>query len=125
MVTGGGVGNVIDAVHLNLPCFANRASRVRAIVANKLAAEKRELTLDYLRRGFSPPAFQVFGGFNYQAVLANPTLRRISRMLDEPLHGDRRQGRAHHPPCANRCRFDPARYRAVAGSLAADRHQQP
>jgi len=60
---------------------------VRAILVNKLMAEKRERTLDYLRRAFADVPLQVLGGFNYQPILANPTLRRIAKVLDLPLHG--------------------------------------
>ncbi|NIP49814.1 MAG: cobyrinic acid a,c-diamide synthase, partial [Phycisphaerae bacterium] len=30
----------------------------------------------------------MIGGFNYQPILANPTLRRISQILDIELHGN-------------------------------------
>lgn len=97
MVTGGGVGNVIDAVHLNLALFREQGVEVRGIVANKLNPDKRDQTLDYLRRGLARQPFEVLGGFNFQPVLANPTLRRISRILDEPLYGNRRDaGRIIH-----------------------------
>ncbi|MDO3378847.1 phosphotransacetylase family protein [Geoalkalibacter halelectricus] len=88
MVTGGGVGNVIDAVHLNLALFEKEGAEMRAILANKIIAEKREITLDYLRRGLAQESLKVLGGFNYQPVLANPTLRRIARVVNVPLQGD-------------------------------------
>jgi BioD-like phosphotransacetylase family protein len=90
MVTGGGVGNVVDAVYLNLALFEKEGVEVHAILANKLVPEKREITLDYLRKAFAGEPFRVFGAFNFQPVLANPTLQRISRLLDLPLHGNRR-----------------------------------
>lgn len=90
MVTGGGVGNVVDAVYLNLALFEKEGVEVHAILANKLVPEKRDITLDYLRKAFAGEPFRVFGAFNYQPVLANPTLQRISRLLDLPLHGNRR-----------------------------------
>src|SRR5210317_1137056 len=55
MVTGGGIGNVVDAAYLNL--------------------------------AFASEPFKVIGGFNYQPILANPTLRRISQVLDIELQG--------------------------------------
>ena len=88
MVTGGGVGNVIDSVYLNLALFRERGVAVRGILANKLQPAKREATLDYLRRALKHEPFRVLGGFNYQPVLANPTLRRIAKILDAPLQGD-------------------------------------
>jgi len=33
----------------------------------------------------------VIGGFDYYPVLANPTLRRVSKLLDLPLQGNRRE----------------------------------
>lgn len=97
LVTGGGVGTVIDAVSMNLALFEKEGANVRALLANKLAPEKRERTLDYLRRGLTDEGLTVIGGFDYQPVLANPTLRRISRLLELPLHGNSRElGRIVH-----------------------------
>jgi len=88
MIAGGGVGNVIDAVELNLALYRQEGAEVRLLVANKLIPEKREKTLHYLRLAFAGAEFQVMGGFNYQPILANPTLRRISDIVGEPLQGD-------------------------------------
>jgi BioD-like phosphotransacetylase family protein len=87
MVTGGGLGNVVDGVTLNKALFEQAGVEVRAVLTNKVIPEKREQTLDYLRRAFAGEPFQVLGGFNYQPILANPTLRRISKILDLEVHG--------------------------------------
>jgi hypothetical protein len=83
---------------MNLALFEKEGAEVRAILANKLIPEKRDMILDYLARAFAEEPFQVLGGFNYQPILANPTLRRISRLLDLPLHGNRREAKRiiHH-----------------------------
>jgi len=91
MVTGGGVGNVIDTVFMNIALFKLEEAEVRAVLVNKLFPEKRELTLDYLSRALADQPFSLMGGFDYKTVLANPTLRRVSRLLDLPLHGNRRE----------------------------------
>ncbi|BCR06233.1 cobyrinic acid a,c-diamide synthase [Desulfuromonas versatilis] len=98
MVTGGGIGNVIDSVYANLAIFEKQGAEVRAILPNKLIPEKRDITLDYLRRAFAGEPFPVLGGFNYQPVLANPTLGRIGRILDLPLNGNKREAKriVHH-----------------------------
>jgi BioD-like phosphotransacetylase family protein len=91
MVTGGGVGNVVDAVSMNAALFRQEGAEIRLIVANKIIPEKREETLHYLNLGFAGSGFSVIGGFNYQPVLANPTLRRVSSILDLPLYGNREE----------------------------------
>ncbi|MBJ6726168.1 phosphotransacetylase family protein [Geomesophilobacter sediminis] len=91
MVTGGGVGNVIDTVAMNLALFKLEGAEVRAVLANKLYADRREQVLDYLERAFADEPFALLGGFDYQTVLANPTFMRISKLLDLPLHGNRRE----------------------------------
>lgn len=88
MVTGGGVGNVVDSVYMNLALFQKEQADVRAILVNKIIPEKRGKALRYLELAFKEEAFKVIGGFNYQPILANPTLRRISQVLDVELHGD-------------------------------------
>ncbi|MFO7983766.1 MAG: AAA family ATPase [Desulfuromonadales bacterium] len=98
MVTGGGVGNVIDAVSLNLALYEQEGAEVRMLLANKLIPEKREETLHYMGLAFAHKSFLVNAGFNYHPILANPTLRRIAEILDLDIMGE--QGAAgrivHH-----------------------------
>ncbi len=90
MVTGGGVGSVIDNVYMNKALFDKEGVEVRAIMANKLLPEKRESTLNYLKKAFSEESFQILGGFNYQPVLANPTLNRVAKILELEISGNKR-----------------------------------
>jgi hypothetical protein len=91
MVTGGGLGNVVDNIYMGLALFEKEGVEVRAVLANKLIPEKRERTLDYLTRALADDDMTVIGGFDYYPVLANPTLRRVSKLLDLPLQGNRRE----------------------------------
>ena len=91
MVSGGGIGNAIDTISMNISLFKLEGAEVRGVLVNKIFPEKRAVTLDYLRRAMSDQPFSVIGGFDYKPVLANPTLRRISRLLEIPLHGNRRE----------------------------------
>ncbi len=88
MVTGGGVGNVVDEVFMNLALFEKAGADVRAILTNKIMPDKREKILRYLTLAFQHEPFKVLGGFNYQPILANPTLLRISQTLDLELMGN-------------------------------------
>lgn len=88
LVTGGGVGNVVDAVAMNLALYEKEGAEVRAILANKLIPEKRDMVLDYLRRALTDEKFRILAGFDYQPVLANPTLNRVANLLDLTLHGN-------------------------------------
>ena len=98
MLSGGGVGNVIDTLAMNTALFKLEGAEVRGVLVNKLFEEKRNTMLDYLSRAFAGQPFSVIGGFDYKPVLANPTLGRVSRLLDLPLHGNRREVRRiiHH-----------------------------
>ena len=87
MVTGGGLGNVVDAVHMNLALFEKQQATVKALLVNKIIPEKRDQTLKYLTQAFDASGIKVVGGFNYHPILANPTLRRLSNVLDIELHG--------------------------------------
>jgi len=98
LITGGGIGNVIDGVHLNRALFEKEGVEVRAIMPNKLIPEKRDSTLAYLRQAFAQEPFQVLGGFNFQPILANPTLDRVAKILGLEIHGNRRETKRiiHH-----------------------------
>src|SRR5512138_30756 len=91
MVTGGGLGNVVDNIYMGLALFEKEGVEVKAVLANKLLPEKRNRTLDYLARALADDQMTVIGGFDYQPVLANPTLRRVSNLLELPLRGNRRE----------------------------------
>jgi hypothetical protein len=93
LVTGGGIGNVVDAVSLNLSLFEKEGVNVRAILTNKIIPDKRATMLDYLRRAFAGEPFKILAGFDYQPMLANPTLRRVADLLDLPLHGNKRDAK--------------------------------
>jgi hypothetical protein len=92
MVTGGGIGSVVDQVAMNLALFRQERVRVRLVMPNKLNPEKRGTTLRYLRTALEPMGLRVEGGFDFHPVLANPTLQHLARVLDAPLTGDPRDG---------------------------------
>lgn len=92
MVTGGGLGNVVDSAQMNLALFQKEQAQVKAILVNKIIPEKREQTLKYLDMAFADEGVQVIGGFNYHPILANPTMHRIASVLDIELHATEDQG---------------------------------
>jgi BioD-like phosphotransacetylase family protein len=97
VVTGGGLGNVVDKICMGLALFEKEGVEVRAVLANKLLPEKRDRTLDYLTRALADYQMDVIGGFDYHPILANPTLSRVSKLLELPVHGNRREmGRIIH-----------------------------
>lgn len=91
MVTGGGLGNVVDAAQVNLALFQKERVEVRAVLVNKIVPEKREQTLRYLNMAFAEEGIPVVGGFNYHPILANPTIRRIANVLDIKLRATEEQ----------------------------------
>ncbi len=86
MVTGGGLGNVVDAACMNMALFEKEKVPVKSLLVNKIIPCKREQTLRYLDLAFADTDVDVIGGFNYQPILANPTLRRIAGVLNIELH---------------------------------------
>ncbi|WP_303723005.1 phosphotransacetylase family protein [Malonomonas rubra] len=92
MVAGGGIGSVIDDIHLNLAIFREAGAEVRVILPNKLLHSKREMILHYLDLAFRDRGIKVVGGFNYSPILANPTLRYLSSMLKLKLNADQKLG---------------------------------
>ncbi|MBE0597191.1 MAG: AAA family ATPase [Desulfuromonadales bacterium] len=91
MVACGGLGSLVDAVNMNLALYRQEGAEVRLLVANKLIPEKRDKTLELLHLAFRDAPFEVVGGFNYQPILANPTLSRIAKVLGIEVAGDRQE----------------------------------
>lgn len=98
MVAGGGIGNVIDSVQLNLALYEKAGVNVRMLLVNKLLPEKRQSSLSYLEKAFRGTDILVRGAFDYSPVLANPTLQNIAKRLGHPLFGDQwqKQRIIHH-----------------------------
>jgi hypothetical protein len=88
LITDGGIGSAIDAVSLNLALYRQEGADVRAIMINKLVAEKRDKVMGYLQKGFAWGSLAVLGGFNYSPILANPTLGHVADLFGLPLRGD-------------------------------------
>ncbi len=88
VVAGAGIGQVIDDLHLNLALFREAGADVRMILSNKLRKDKRDTTLHYLQKAFAGSGMQVVGGFNYSPVLANPTLKYLSELLQVELKAE-------------------------------------
>ena len=88
IVTNGGIGNVIDAVELNLALYQREKADVRMIMPNKLIPDKRERSLAYLRKAFADTGILVTSAFDYSPILADPTLQHVADLLGLPLHGD-------------------------------------
>lgn len=93
IVAGAGIGHVIDDLHLNLALFREAGADVRMILSNKLVKEKREAAVHYLQKAFTRSGISVVGGFNYSPVLANPTLKYLSELLQVDLKAEPEQVR--------------------------------
>lgn len=88
MVTGGGIGSVIDSVSLNLALYRETGAKVRYIMLNKLISEKKENSLHYITKYFEKSAISIATSYDFSPVLANPTLQHVSELLELPLQGD-------------------------------------
>jgi len=98
MVAGGGIGNVIDSVRMNMALYEQEGVNVRLLLVNKMIPDKRQSSLEYLKKYFAPQGIMVSGAFDYSSVLADPTLQNLSKLLENPLQGDqdKRQRIVHH-----------------------------
>ncbi|PKN12787.1 MAG: cobyrinic acid a,c-diamide synthase [Deltaproteobacteria bacterium HGW-Deltaproteobacteria-4] len=85
IVTGGGIGNVVDATALNIALFRQAGVEVKLVLTNKVDPAKREQSLHYLTLAFARIGVPVRIGFDYAPLLANPTLNRVAKVLGETL----------------------------------------
>ena len=91
LISGGGIGHVIDDVSMNLALYKMEGADVRIVMPNKLIAEKRDRTLEYMGKAFADQKFIIQGGFNYSPILAGPTLQHIARIFNLPLRATHEQ----------------------------------
>lgn len=91
LISGGGIGHVIDDVSMNLALYKMEGADVRIVMPNKLIAEKRDRTLEYMGKAFADQKFIIQGGFNYSPILAGPTLQHIAKIFDLPLRATHEQ----------------------------------
>ena len=98
IVTQGGIGSAIDAVQLNVALYRQEQARMEMVLINRLVPEKRDMALECLRNAFHLRGIQVFGGFDYSPILANPTVKHVSDLFKIPITGDQEAGRRiiHH-----------------------------
>jgi len=85
IVTGSGIGSVVDSLRLNMALFEKERADVRMAVINKVRYDKRGQIIGLINQAFANSPLNVTGGFNFSPVLANPTLGHISRLLGLPL----------------------------------------
>lgn len=85
IVTGSGIGSVVDSLRLNMALFEKEQADVRLAVINKVRYDKRKQIIDLVSLAFAGESLKITGGFNFSPILANPTLSHISRLLGLPL----------------------------------------
>jgi hypothetical protein len=85
IVTGSGIGSVVDSLRLNMALFEKEGADVRMAVINKVRYDKRIHIIDLVKLAFAATDLKITGGFNFSPILANPTLGHISKLLNLPL----------------------------------------
>jgi len=88
IVTGSGIGSVVDSLRLNMALFEKEGADVRLAVINKVRYDKRQNIIDLVSQAFAGTTLNITAGFNYSPILANPTLSHISRLFGLPLRAN-------------------------------------
>jgi len=85
IVTGSGIGSVVDSLRLNLALFEKEGADVRMAIINKVRYDNRKQIIDLVGQAFAGSGLSITGGFNFSPILANPTLGHIAKLLGLPL----------------------------------------
>jgi len=88
LVSGGGIGNVMDRAHSNALVLAEEGVSVAAVMPNKIFPEKREKILYFLGKGMENTGRALVPGMSFCRELANPTFRQLATLFGEEIHGD-------------------------------------
>ena len=88
LVSGGGIGNVMDRVHSNSLVLGAEGVSVAAVMPNKIFPEKREKILYYLEQGLANNGHLLVPGMSFCRELAHPTFRQLATLFNEELQGD-------------------------------------
>lgn len=116
IVTGSGIGSVVDSLRLNMALFEKERADVRMAIINKVRYDKRTHIIDLVKLAFAGTELNISGGFNYSPILANPTLGHISRLLGLPL----RANAAERSRIINNIQLGAASSQRVVDSLLED-----
>lgn len=88
LVSGGGIGNVIDRIYSNSLVFQAQGVDISAAMPNKLLSDKREQVLFYLKKALGEQGLKVCPGMTFRSELANPTFHKIANLFGEEAIGD-------------------------------------
>ena len=116
IVTGSGIGSVVDSLRLNMALFEKEGADVRMAIINKVRYDKRRQIIDLVKLAFAGTELNITGGFNFSPILANPTLGHISKLLGLPL----RANAAERSRIINNIQLGAASSQRVVDSLLED-----
>jgi BioD-like phosphotransacetylase family protein len=88
LVTGGGIGNVIDRVYSNSLVFQAQGVKVSAVMPNKLLADKRDQVLFYLKKALGEQGLKMCHGMSFRKELAHPSFRQLAKLFNETPKGN-------------------------------------
>jgi BioD-like phosphotransacetylase family protein len=88
LVSGGGIGNVVDRVYSNSLVFKAEGVHISGVMPNKLLSEKRDQVLYYLRKSLTEQGMTLCPGMTFRKELANPTFRQLAKVFGEEAKGD-------------------------------------
>lgn len=88
IVTGGGIGNVIDRVYSNTLVFQAQNTKVSGVIPNKLLVHKREEVLFFLKKALAEQGLKLIPGMSFRSELAHPSFRQLAKLFNEVPSGD-------------------------------------
>ena len=81
IVSGGGIGSVIDQVSLNRCLFESRGVEVAGAILNKVRPDKHERVCKVVGKGLANLGTKLLGAIPYDRRLTVPTVGQISTLL--------------------------------------------
>lgn len=90
LVSGGGIGNVMDRVYSNSLVLEAEGVSIAAVMPNKIFPEKRAKILYYLGKGLEKNGHALVPGMTFCQELAHPTFRQLANLFGAELYGDER-----------------------------------
>ncbi len=85
LVASGGLGSAFDELALNKTLCEKHGAEVVGVILNRVLSEKREMVIEYMKKGLSRWGIPLVGCIPYDPFLSNPSMKDFEHLFKTML----------------------------------------